>query len=91
MDEKYNLFNSCAHISTIVPSFVPHSYAATVSIYGLHGQLLASLGPAIVAGEWPPGTVLRLEELEQRFGMSRTVVREAFECSSRCGWHRQSS
>ncbi|NJQ00649.1 FadR/GntR family transcriptional regulator [Streptomyces zingiberis] len=44
---------------------------------GLHGRLLASLGPAIASGEYPPGTVLRTDELERRFDVSRTVVREA--------------
>jgi DNA-binding FadR family transcriptional regulator len=44
---------------------------------GLHARVLASLGPAIAAGEHPPGTVLRIDELEERFGVSRTVVREA--------------
>ncbi|MGK5632591.1 FadR/GntR family transcriptional regulator [Streptomyces sp. URMC 123] len=44
---------------------------------GLHGRVLAALGPAITAGEYPPGTVLRTDELEQRFDVSRTVVREA--------------
>ncbi|HCA86482.1 MAG TPA: GntR family transcriptional regulator [Streptomyces sp.] len=44
---------------------------------GLHAKLLACLGPAITSGEYPPGTVLRTDELEQRFEVSRTVVREA--------------
>ncbi|MFC7218888.1 FadR/GntR family transcriptional regulator [Streptomyces polyrhachis] len=44
---------------------------------GLHARLLETLGPAIAAGEHPPGTVLRTDELEERFGVSRTVVREA--------------
>jgi DNA-binding FadR family transcriptional regulator len=44
---------------------------------GLHGQLLASLGPAITAGEYPPGTVLRTDELAERYEVSRTVAREA--------------
>lgn len=44
---------------------------------GLHGQVLAALGPAIASGEYPPGMVLRIEELEARFGVSRTVIREA--------------
>ncbi|WP_432096085.1 FadR/GntR family transcriptional regulator [Streptomyces sp. bgisy100] len=44
---------------------------------GLHARLLASLGPAITAGEYPAGTVLRTDELEERFDVSRTVVREA--------------
>ncbi|MEV6978266.1 FCD domain-containing protein [Kitasatospora sp. NPDC093806] len=48
-----------------------------MEIQGLPGRLLAELGPAIVSGEIPEGAVLRAEELEERFGVSRTVVREA--------------
>jgi DNA-binding FadR family transcriptional regulator len=44
---------------------------------GLHGQVLESLGPAITAGEYPPGSVLRTDELAQRFEVSRSVMREA--------------
>lgn len=44
---------------------------------GLHARLLASLGPAITAGEYPPGTVLRTDELAERYEVSRTVAREA--------------
>lgn len=44
---------------------------------GLHGRMLASLGPAITAGEYPPGTVLLTEELAARYEVSRTVAREA--------------
>jgi DNA-binding FadR family transcriptional regulator len=43
---------------------------------GLHARLLATLGPALTAGEHPPGSVLRTDELAERFGVSRTVVRE---------------
>ncbi|MEV6108624.1 FadR/GntR family transcriptional regulator [Streptomyces sp. NPDC051940] len=44
---------------------------------GLHARLLETIGPAIAAGAHPPGSVLRTDELEERFGVSRTVVREA--------------
>lgn len=44
---------------------------------GLHARVLESLGPAITAGEYGPGTVLRTDELEERFAVSRTVIREA--------------
>src|SRR5690242_13776275 len=44
---------------------------------GLHSRVLAELGPAIASGAYPPGTVLRIDELEDRYGVSRTVVREA--------------
>ncbi|MEV1011014.1 FCD domain-containing protein [Streptomyces sp. NPDC049881] len=43
----------------------------------LHGTLLAALGPAITGGEHPPGAVLRTDALAERFGVSRTAVREA--------------
>ncbi|MFE6227420.1 MULTISPECIES: FadR/GntR family transcriptional regulator [unclassified Streptomyces] len=48
----------------------------TTSAQGLHAHVLATLGLAITAGEYPPGTVLRTDELAQRFDVSRTVVRE---------------
>ncbi|MDG5804944.1 FCD domain-containing protein [Streptomyces ossamyceticus] len=44
---------------------------------GLHGRVLDTLGPAITAGEYPPGSVLRTDELAQRFEVSRSVMREA--------------
>jgi len=47
-----------------------------MSTPGLHERVLSRLGPAIVAGETAPGEVLRLEQLEARYGVSRTVARE---------------
>jgi DNA-binding FadR family transcriptional regulator len=44
---------------------------------GLHGHVLDTLGPAITAGEYPPGSVLRTDELAQHFDVSRSVMREA--------------
>src|SRR4051812_411941 len=44
---------------------------------GLHGRVLDTLGPAITAGEYPPGSVLRTDELAQSFEVSRSVMREA--------------
>lgn len=44
---------------------------------GLHSRVLESLGPAITAGEYPAGSVLRTDELAQRFEVSRSVMREA--------------
>lgn len=43
---------------------------------GLHGKVVEVLGAEISAGHHPPGTVLRIDELEQRFGISRSVARE---------------
>ncbi|MFF4188341.1 FadR/GntR family transcriptional regulator [Streptomyces sp. NPDC001691] len=48
----------------------------TTRARGLHTHVLDSLGLAITAGEYPPGSVLRTDELAQRFDVSRTVVRE---------------
>lgn len=48
----------------------------TTEGHGLHTHVLDSLGLAITAGECPPGSVLRTDELAQRFDVSRTVVRE---------------
>ncbi|MGW3496180.1 FadR/GntR family transcriptional regulator [Streptomyces sp. NPDC001020] len=44
---------------------------------GLHGHVLDTLGPAITAGDHPPGSVLRTDELAQHFEVSRSVMREA--------------
>ncbi|MGW2823371.1 FadR/GntR family transcriptional regulator [Streptomyces sp. NPDC001443] len=49
----------------------------TTSDRGLHGRVLETLGPAITAGEYPSGSVLRTDELAQRFEVSRSVMREA--------------
>ncbi|WP_219419435.1 FadR/GntR family transcriptional regulator [Pseudonocardia nigra] len=43
----------------------------------LHDRVLDVLGPAIAAGDLPAGAVLTLEGIEARFGVSRTVAREA--------------
>ncbi|AYG83847.1 putative HTH-type transcriptional regulator [Streptomyces hundungensis] len=48
----------------------------TTEARGLHTHVLTSLGLAITAGAYPPGSVLRTDELAQRFDVSRTVVRE---------------
>lgn len=44
---------------------------------GLHADLLDRLGRLLAGGGLEAGTVLRAEELEARYGVSRTVVREA--------------
>ncbi|NKQ57360.1 FadR family transcriptional regulator [Amycolatopsis sp. K13G38] len=43
---------------------------------GIHARLLDQLGTAIACGRIPPGTVLRLEEVQEQYGASRTVARE---------------
>ncbi|MGW7414342.1 FadR/GntR family transcriptional regulator [Streptomyces sp. NPDC054863] len=49
----------------------------TPSTRGLHARVLENLGPAITGGEYPPGSVLRTDELSQEFEVSRSVMREA--------------
>lgn len=44
---------------------------------GLHGDVLDRLGALVAGGELRAGQVLRADELGERFGVSRTVVREA--------------
>ena len=43
----------------------------------LHGDVLDTLGAEIVSGNAPEGSVLRIDRLDERFGVSRSVVREA--------------
>lgn len=47
------------------------------ALTGLHAQVLDLLGLAIGAGDLASGSVVRIEELEERYGVSRSVVREA--------------
>ncbi|OAH15697.1 FadR/GntR family transcriptional regulator [Streptomyces jeddahensis] len=49
----------------------------TTQAQGLHARVLETLGPAITAGEYQPGSVLRTDELAERLEVSRSVVREA--------------
>lgn len=43
---------------------------------GLHAGVLDQLGTRIAAGELAEGEVLSIEQLETRFGVSRSVIRE---------------
>lgn len=52
---------------------------------GLHALLLDKLGLAICAGHLHSGSVLRIEELEERYGVSRSVVREAIRVMASMG------
>lgn len=58
----------------IIRSSVCHSVPVPP---GLHADLLDRLGRLLAGGGLEAGTVLRAEELEARYGVSRTVVREA--------------
>lgn len=64
---------------TIAPAAAPAAAAAEngAGAIGLHARVLDLLGPAICAGELAGGSVVRTDELESRYGVSRSVVREA--------------
>ncbi|EAR24470.1 putative transcriptional regulator [marine actinobacterium PHSC20C1] len=44
---------------------------------GLHARVLNDLGLSIVSGEISPESTILAEQLEERYGVSRSVVREA--------------
>lgn len=43
---------------------------------GLHASVVDQMGLAIGGGEWQSGSIMRIEELEERYGVSRSVIRE---------------
>ncbi len=43
---------------------------------GLHGRVLDQIGTAICGGELTPGSVLYIDDLVERYAVSRSVVRE---------------
>ena len=47
------------------------------ALRGLHAQTVETLGSRIVRGYYEPGQALPPEELENEFGISKTVLREA--------------
>ncbi|MCX5078505.1 FCD domain-containing protein [Streptomyces sp. NBC_00424] len=48
-----------------------------MEIQGLHGQVVDRIGQAFAAEEIRAGEILRLEDIQERYGVSRTVAREA--------------
>ncbi|MCQ9162655.1 MULTISPECIES: FadR/GntR family transcriptional regulator [unclassified Arthrobacter] len=51
----------------------------------LHSALVDKLGLAVVTREFPPHAVLSIEELEVRYGVSRSVIREVIRVLSSLG------
>jgi DNA-binding FadR family transcriptional regulator len=49
---------------------------STTNAAGLHERVLARLGPAIVSGAVAEGSVLRIEQIGDEHGVSRTVARD---------------
>jgi DNA-binding FadR family transcriptional regulator len=48
-----------------------------VELQGLHGQVVDRIGLSLTGDEIRAGDVLRLEDVQERYGVSRTVAREA--------------
>jgi len=49
----------------------------STTLRGLHAQTVETLGSRIVLGRYTPGSALSTDELEEEFGISKTVLREA--------------
>ena len=60
----------------IEPSQLLVLRAGSAGLTGLHAQVLTEIGLAICEGQLPPGAVLYIDELAERHGVSRSVVRE---------------
>lgn len=70
-----DIVNSTTKIDSLVA--LPAKLEDSTILTGLHARILDLLGLAICAGELASGSVFRTEELEERYGVSRSVVREA--------------
>ncbi len=53
---------------------------------GLHARVLDDLGTAICGGELPPGSILNIDELVDRYAVSRSVVREVLRVLASIGF-----
>ncbi|QGN49644.1 FadR/GntR family transcriptional regulator [Micromonospora sp. WMMD558] len=53
---------------------------------GLHARVLDHLGTAICGGELPPGAILNIDELVERYAVSRSVVREVLRVLASMGF-----
>jgi len=56
-----------------------------VGVEVLHSTVLELIGSEITAGTLPEGAVLTLEQIQQRFGVSRTVARETMRMLEQLG------
>lgn len=70
-----DIVNSTTKVDSLVA--LPAKLEDSTILTGLHARILDLLGLAICAGELASGSVFRTEELEERYGVSRSVVREA--------------
>jgi DNA-binding FadR family transcriptional regulator len=56
---------------------MPATLEGSSVLTGLHARVLDLLGLAICAGQLETGSVVRIEQFQERYGVSRSVVREA--------------
>lgn len=63
----------------------PGAGGSLASLPGLHARVLDQLGTAICGGEMEAGDVLYIDELVERYAVSRSVVREALRVLSSMG------
>ncbi|MEV0155199.1 FCD domain-containing protein [Micromonospora sp. NPDC050686] len=62
----------------------PAQYAPAEA--GLHGRVLDHLGTAICGGEVPAGSVLNIDDLVDRYAVSRSVIREVLRVLASMGF-----
>src|SRR5665647_3315221 len=55
----------------------PAAHDGSAVLRGLHARVLDLLGLAVCAGDLASGSVVRIDQLQERYGVSRSVVREA--------------
>jgi GntR family transcriptional regulator, galactonate operon transcriptional repressor len=54
-------------------------------VRGLHGEVVRRLGMRVIRGDYPPGSLIEPDGLEDELGVSKTVVREALRVLSAKG------
>jgi DNA-binding FadR family transcriptional regulator len=62
-------------LATLALVMIRPEFGQTAAV--MHTHVLDVLGPELILGSHPPGSVLRIEDLCTRFSMSRSVIREA--------------
>ena len=70
------------HNSLVPPAGLRH---CTTVRTGLHARVLDTLGLAICAGDIETGSVARIEQLQERYGVSRSVIREVIQVLAAMG------
>lgn len=58
-------------------AFLAPSNEPSSRLLGLHAHVLDRLGLTLCSGGLPAGTIVRTDELEERYDVSRSVIREA--------------